>query len=72
MLLGTSLTKEIDYKLYRYVTLIDPALNQFEVAVDKSRGTLCFTHGIEELHKAYNLENGACITLISVRCNYLL
>lgn len=30
MLLRTNLTKEIGRELYRYVTLVDPACNQFE------------------------------------------
>jgi len=38
MLLGTNLTKDIVYELYRYVTLVDPKCNQFEVIVDEIIG----------------------------------
>jgi len=43
LLLGLSLTKEIEYELYRYDTLLDPACNKFEVIVDKKHGKMCFT-----------------------------
>jgi len=52
--------------LNRYVTLIDPGLNQFEVVVDKYDGKLCFSHGIKELNKAYQLEHGGWMSLIHV------
>lgn len=64
MILGTTLNKEIDNELNRYVTLIDPGLNQFEVVVDKYDGKMYFSHGIEELNKAYKLEHGVWISLI--------
>lgn len=44
LILGTALNKEIDNELNRYVTLIDPGLNQFEVVVDKYDGKLYFSH----------------------------
>lgn len=62
--MGTTLTKEIGNELNRYVTLVDAALNQFEVVVDKHDGKLCFTNGLEELNKAYKLEQGAWMCLI--------
>jgi hypothetical protein len=64
--LGTALTKEIGNELNRYVTLVDPALNQFEVVVDKQHGKLCFTHGSAELNKAYQLKHGGWMYLIHV------
>ena len=67
MLLGTTLTKEIGHKMYRYVILIDPACNQFEVIAANKYERMVFTHGILELHKAYNLPDGAWITMISVK-----
>lgn len=63
MNLGSMLTKEVGYELYPYVMLIDPALNQFEVVVDKKNGKLCFTHGLVELQRAYDLKFGGWITL---------
>lgn len=67
MLLGANLTKEIGHELYRYVTLLDPACNQFEIIVDKKNDFLCFSHGLIKLHRAYALDNGAWITLIQAR-----
>lgn len=64
LILGTTLNKEIDNELNSYLTLIDPGLNQFEVVVDKYDGKLYFSHGIEELNKAYKLEHGGWISLI--------
>jgi len=66
LLLGTSLTKEIGNELNRYVTLIDSALNQFEVVVDKYFDKLCFTHGLQEINKTYQLERGGWMSLIHV------
>ena len=66
MILGTALTKEIGNELNRYVTLVDAALNQFEVVVDKHDGKLCFTYGLEELNKAYKLDQGGWMYLIHV------
>jgi len=72
LLLGTSLTKEVEYELYHYVAPIDPSLYQFEVTVDKKHGNMCFTHDIAELDKAYNLgarclKQGALTKLITWR-----
>jgi hypothetical protein len=53
--------------LYRYVTLVDPSLNQFEVVVCETFGMLCFAQGIGELNQAYGLKSGAWITLIAIK-----
>lgn len=52
------LIKEIGYELYRYIMLIDAALNQFEIVVHKKNDKLCLTHGVNELNNTYNLKFG--------------
>jgi len=65
-MLPTMFANDFGDKINRFVTLIDPKNNQFEVLVERINGSFFLSKGWKALRDFYGLGLGAWVTLVFV------